>query len=335
MKAMSPSYFSSILQQYQLDSAWKMEIRDSGMNNTTRFLVGSSGEIRILRIYENHRDPAKLRYEHDILLRLRPLVLPFACPIPYYTQDGDTYITCPDGKLAALFTYICGNRPSDEEAPHLSTALGIAAAELTLALQQVTPGQPAIYPPYYELSDLYEEAAAEILSRLTEDSLLAGISADMQFLLGELAAFRSLRPAIEALPQQIIHGDFSCSNLLVEGGSITGILDFEFATRDVRAMELAVCLGETLGGDADLNMANQLIAGYGSRLKLNQEERRLLPELIKLRRLDVFLHFWRRYRAGLDPVAILRDQVRRSVQTCRYLQMHQALLADAITRLLS
>lgn len=335
MKTLSLPYFNRIVEQYQLNHDWTVEIRDSGMNNTTRFLVAPGGEIRILRIYENHRDVAKLRYEHDILLQLRTMELPFACPLPYFTREGDTYITCLDGKLAALFTYIDGRRPRDKEAPLLSRALGQAAAELTLAMQQIVPQHPAAYPPYYELSDSYEEAAAEIMSRLATDPKLAELGADMLFLLDKLAAFRALRPAFEALPQQIIHGDFSCSNLLMANGRITGVLDYEFATRDMRAMELAVCLGETIGRTTGMDTVEQLLTGFGSRLKLNPQERHVLPELIRLRKLDVFLHFWNRYVAGLDPIPVLREQIRRSVDACRYLDMHQSGLAAAINRFLS
>lgn len=335
MNTLSPPYFNRIVEQYQLNHDWTVEIRDSGMNNTTRFLVAPGGEIRILRIYENHRDAAKLLYEHDILLQLHTMELPFACPLPYFTREGDTYITCPDGKLAALFTYIDGSRPSDKEAPLLSRALGQAAAELTLAMQQITPQHPTSYPPYYELSDCFDEAVAEMMPRLVEDTNLVGLGPDMRFLLDKLAAFRALRPSLEALPQQIIHGDFSCSNLLIADGRITGVLDYEFATRDLRAMELAVCLGETLGSNTGMDVVEELLAGFGSMLKLNQQERQLLPELILLRKLDVFLHFWNRYVAGLDPIAVLRDQLRRSVEACRYLDKHQVGLAAAINRLLS
>ncbi|MCL6457924.1 MAG: hypothetical protein K6T85_07955, partial [Gorillibacterium sp.] len=76
-----------------------------------------------------------------------------------------------------------------------------------------------------------------------------------------------------------------------------------------------------------------VLAGYGSRHKLTKVETLLLPELTKLRRLDVFLHFWNRYQAGLDPVDILQDQILRSTRTCQYINEHQTTLASAILSL--
>jgi len=43
------------------------------------------------------------------------------------------------------------------------------------------------------------------------------------------------RPSI----QKVIHGDFTPSNTLHAGGRLTGIIDFEFAGPDARAMDVA------------------------------------------------------------------------------------------------
>ncbi|MBC8079414.1 MAG: phosphotransferase [Gorillibacterium sp.] len=327
-------YYNHILSQYQMANLWKVEVRDSGMNNTTRFLVGVNGDLRILRIYENHRDPDKLRFEHEILIQLQETKLAYVTPLPYPSLTGETFVTCLDGKLAAIFTYIPGERPVHTTCIELAYRMGQATAELVLSLAQLKPLAATIYPPYYELGEAYPSAYADISHRVGINPDLKSISGDMLFLLAELNAFCQHMDSVRELPKQIIHGDFSCSNVLMEAGQVVGILDFEFATWDARAMELAVCLGEYISSEQDVDLNVQaVLTGYGDKHKLTPAEALLLPELTKLRRLDVFLHFWNRYEAGLDPVEILRDQTIRSANACRYMNKNLETLMNAIQRL--
>lgn len=62
----------------------------------------------------------------------------------------------------------------------------------------------------------------------------------------KIEKFRAMR-----LPECLIHGDLHYDNSLVgPDGKVTGLLDFEFAAVDYRAMELAVCLSK-YAGEAD------------------------------------------------------------------------------------
>ena len=52
------------------------------------------------------------------------------------------------------------------------------------------------------------------------------------------------------LPTQLIHGDLHYDNVLVssqENGKVTGLLDFEFAAFDWRALEIAISLSKYAG----------------------------------------------------------------------------------------
>ena len=64
------------------------------------------------------------------------------------------------------------------------------------------------------------------------------------------AAFEDCMARVEtykgSLPMQLIHGDLHYDNVLVAETQdrVSGVLDFEFAAYDWRAMELAVCLSK-------------------------------------------------------------------------------------------
>lgn len=331
MDITSQAYYRAILAAYPLSPILRIEERDSGMNNTTRYVVLEGGRVLVLRIYENHRSTTKLAAEHELLLLLTQQDLPFQIPCPLHTRQGGTWTTAPDGKLAAVFTYLPGERPAADR-HELSYAYGRVVGQLTQAMEGLQLEAPPSYPPYDELLGPDTEEAAVSARRLyTTDPALSALAEEAAFLIDVLDSLSKQADSIRSLPRQWIHGDFSYSNVLVEDGEIRAVLDFEFATRDLRAMELSVCLAEQLStpGGLSKTVVTDLLAGYRSVRPLEAMESKLLPELIQLRKLDVFLHFLNRYQAGLDPAHVLLDQTRKSAAVCRFI----CLQGDWIRRL--
>jgi homoserine kinase type II len=319
---MSQEYYRAILAAYPLPPVARIEERNSGMNNTTRYAVLENGQVQVLRIYENHRSTQKLAVEHELLLQLVRQELPFQIPCPLHTSQGGTWTIAPDGKLAALFSYLPGAKPTDDR-HDLSYAYGRVAGQLTLAMEGLQLDAAPSYPPYDELLDPDTEEVAMSARRLYQsDPDLTALAGDAGELLDILDSLSGKAESIRRLNRQWIHGDFSYANALVEGEYILAVLDFEFATRDLRAMELAVCLAEQLSapGGLSANVVKDMMAGYRSVRALETEELKWLPELIQLRKLDVFLHFLHRYQARLDPVRVLQDQTKKSADVCRFIR---------------
>ncbi|PAK55883.1 hypothetical protein CHH75_01060 [Paenibacillus sp. 7541] len=326
MDSMNQEYYQAILAAYPLPPVSQIEARESGMNNTTRYAVLEDGQTIVLRIYENHRSTLKLAAEHELLLQLaQQQLLPFLIPCPLRTDQGRTWTTANDGKLAALFTYLPGIKPAADR-HDLSYAYGQVVGQLTQAMEKLQLEAAPAYPPYDELlGPDTEEVAATARNLYASDPALTALAEDADFLLKVLAALNRYADAIRCLNRQWIHGDVSFANVLIEPeGVIRAVLDFEFATRDSRAMELAVCLAEQLSapGGLSLIVIHELLAGYRSVRPLESEELKLLPELLQLRKLDVFLHFLHRYQEGLDPAPVLLDQTRKSAAVCRFISSH-------------
>ncbi|MNC56626.1 homoserine kinase [compost metagenome] len=126
--------------------------------------------------------------------------------------------------------------------------------------------------------------------------------------------------------------------MVTRGGDIAALLDFEFVTRDLKAMEPAVCLWGLLPeAGADEAAANRAWTcleafwrGFAAVRPLTSGERRVIPVLMQLRSLDVFLHFLGRYRDGVDDVSMLLRQIpdtaSRLEQVERYRQQLEVLL---------
>jgi Ser/Thr protein kinase RdoA (MazF antagonist) len=119
-------------------------------------------------------------------------------------------------------------------------------------------------------------------------------------------------PALRELPHQLIHGDINDSNLLAakeEPSRIAAVLDFEFCTRDLRAMEPAVVVSGLLEADRSRDAVPALLEGYARRVRLTLAEAEAIPRLVRLRKLDVFVHFLGRYLDGVDGDEALREQI--------------------------
>lgn len=279
---------------------------DRGMNNTTVMFADGPSQY-VMRIYNNHRDRDAALLEHEVLTLLRGRSPGFQVPEPVPNRQGDTVTIMPDGALAAVFRYIDGERPSPANPEHVAS-LGTAAGRLSREMGSLRPKRKPIYDPYYTIGLTYAALDEEAVGRTAASAETLAAREDSFRLLQRARRETERRCGeIAELPKQWIHGDLVFHNALCKGGSIVGLLDFEFATVDVRAMELAVvavdALKPELSGHA--GRIGELAERFMSEVKLGQKELALLPYLMRLRIIDVALHFIGRYREGLDDAGVL------------------------------
>jgi len=100
--------------------------------------------------------------------------------------------------------------------------------------------------------------------------------------------FRGLEQHVAKLRTQVLHNDFSKSNIIVDHGKaefVTGIIDFGDAVRTAIAIDVSTALGNQLPGNAapvdDLfARGRDVLRGYLSVAELTDEELRLIPHLV-------------------------------------------------------
>lgn len=324
-------YMNHILAGYFPQGSWRIHAGDSGRNNTTRYVETRGGRF-VLRIYETHQDESRVRYEHAVLLALGRISLPFRTPTPVFTPGGETTVRTEDGKIAALFHYIDGTNPTLVDASHLES-FGWAAGCLVGRLKKVNVDLEPVYRPYYEIEhthprcpiqDVLEFCGSPTREFTQHKAALARVGE-------QLAVFREAVPRLKALPHQLIHGDLNASNVLAGAdGRISAVLDFEFVTEDLRVMEAAVCLSDLIRQvepEAILwEGVERFLKGYGSAMKLTEEEISVLPLLIQLRRLDVFIHFLGRYRDGIDSLQMVFEQIHNVTAQAGWLDTRRSRL---------
>ncbi|RKP56826.1 aminoglycoside phosphotransferase [Cohnella endophytica] len=316
---MSLTIFEQILSHYfAAEEKWTITDGLSGWNNTTRF-VEADGRRWVLRIYETHKDIDKVLFEHEILMALNDDGgMSFRVPEPAKARDGSTVVKLTDGsdRLACLFSYIEGKRPEEHDAS-IAYAFGIATGQLSKALQGVETKRDPMYPPYYEMDSAHPLCTPDNVAKFSNEP--PEEFEELAEALGAVhEAIRNIRetlPRFRLLPHQLIHGDINHSNALVSGTNenrIAAILDFEFCTRDLRVMEVAVIVSGLLNNSGNENKhANSLekfLIGVGEQISFNREEVEAIPLLVELRMLDVFLHFLGRYWDGVDGPEVVREQ---------------------------
>lgn len=99
-----------------------------------------------------------------------------------------------------------------------------------------------------------------------------------------LDGFEALLPALATCPRQVIHNDANDYNVLVQGGAVTGLLDFGDMVESWRVVELAVAAAYGVIGAPDpLGAILPLVAGYHAENPLAEAEVDALLPLIRLR----------------------------------------------------
>lgn len=288
--------------------------RSGGWNNTT-FFVENHTKRAVLRIYDTHKDKAKIEFEHAVLQQLGSQRLPFQIPVPVSATTGETMIQIgKSGKFACLFRYIDGDSPKVDETGYLES-FGEAAAILSAVLADIDPGLTPVYRPYYELRTSYPLCSAAVIRELclNPPELFMELGEELEMLYRAYEHISDSLSELERLPHQLVHGDLNASNLLVQSTNpsvVTALLDFEFCTFDVRVMEPAVILSGLLGHAEEKLMIRNFFRGFSRSVRLSPAEINAIPVLMLLRKIDVFLHFVTRYLEGTDESCVLQEQTR-------------------------
>jgi len=316
-------YNFDFLQQYFPGHSWQIRSGQSGRNNTTRFITVNGNEY-VLRIYESHQDLSKVQYEHQVLLALKDIAQKFSTPEPIQTENGETIIRLPDGKIASVFKLIPGHSPAVmSEDTHES--FGRVTGYLLQDLHKVKLDSAPVYPPYYELEKIHPSCPPQAIASflLEPPTEIANYTLQLQTIHDQLEMVQGQVENLKKLPHQLIHGDLNASNILVDDiNEVTAVLDFEFVTYDLRVIEVAVCLSglikldyladdETRRAQEEVIWGNiaAFLRGFNNIMTLTDEEVQAIPLLMQLRNLDVFIHFLGRYWDGVNSIDLVKERL--------------------------
>jgi homoserine kinase type II len=281
-----------------------------GVNNIVQYITLPSGEKELLRIYNNGCDTQRVKFEHEILRQLNEQTLSFSVPCFLPSNEGSTIVRLGNGADACMVKLIPGHLPK------LSCAgdIGRAAGELNTALTKIDVDRAMCNcAPYWKIWDVHHAVTRELFEQEMQGSNFDGEqlrgTAD-RMLKETLDITARCEGVYQSLPIQLIHGDLHYDNVLVQDGKVTALLDFEFASFDWRAMELAICLSKYAGEEPEaMPYFDDFIKGFAKHGKLTMAEAKAIPDLINLRILSNIVYFVGRHIAGEDNISSITSRI--------------------------
>jgi Ser/Thr protein kinase RdoA (MazF antagonist) len=275
-------------------------------------LEDRSGGIYVLKI----ANPGEAFDELDLQVRLlrhlaaRDPTLPV--PRVFDDQEGRAISVLPGAgarRLVRLLSYRPGTvLDTVPTGPGERAQIGRLLARLRRALADFAP-------PAARRGNAWDARRLLALSPLLAQ---VGDATQRAALEAGLARFAAVAPRVERLRRQVLHNDFSRSNLIVDRNDpdfVTGIIDFGDALETAVAVDVSTALLNQLPADAagraggDLFAeARDLLRGYLEIADLHDEERALIPHLVMARVVArALLTLWRARMFPANARYILRN----------------------------
>ncbi|WP_420137285.1 homoserine kinase [Sphingomonas sp.] len=297
----SAETLSALLEHYDAGSLVSAKGIAEGVENSN-YLVDTTTSRFILTLYEKRVDSADLPFFMALLDHLAGKGL----PVPRAIADrSGKQIQEVAGRPACLIEFLPGVSVS-HPTPAQGRAAGVALGQMHAALVDFGGARTNALGAG-DWRDLAERCGADL------DAIAPGLRARV---MNELDWLDQAWP--RHLPKSVIHADLFPDNVLMRGNSVSGIIDFYFACRDVRAWDVAVthaawCF-ENDGEGFHPHRAAALIAGYDEGFGLSAEERAAFTALARgacLRFLLTRAWDWLNTAADAlvtrkDPLAFLR-----------------------------
>ena len=292
-----------------------------GVNNVVQYLELPGGEKKILRIYNNGLNTARVAFEHEILKQLNSRFgkeMSFKIPqfLPSIKDPSKTYVELSSGACACIVDVIEGSLPKLTCVRDIGRASGELNSMITkIQLDRSFGNGPT--PPYFELYKVHHAVTRELFFKSMAGPDFDSTRPWADKMIKEVLELEATISRLQklSLPFGLIHGDLHYDNVLCKDGRVTGLLDFEFASNDWRAMELAICLSkyagekDKTGQSIAMPFFTDFIDGFAEKGELTDPEIEAIPDLILLRVLSNVVYFVGRAIGGEDDISSLTTRI--------------------------
>lgn len=268
---------AAILKHYRLGELRGFEGIAAGIENSNFFIDTDAGRF-VLTIFERMQ-AEELPYFMRLMRHLAAHGLP--CPDVQPRDDGSLLFALEaGGKQGCIVSCLSGHTLDHLNNEQLESA-GFALAALHLA--------GADFPERREnptgdawLADRIADVEAATARRYGSEAA--------ELLRDELAWQQA--QSLHHLPAGVIHGDLFCDNILFEGNSVSGIIDFYYAHDAPYAMDLAISINalavDLTQPEAVNDRMQAVVDGYQKARSLSQAEQQAMPALLR----RAALRFW-------------------------------------------
>ena len=325
----------SLWTAWPISGPWHLSPLVGGKNNLIWRAETADRQLYVLRVVPDANQIPRLHYEAALLQALHAQGLPFQLPIPLKARNGDSVVPFEqeDGSIAlATLCHLLPGRLTDYDEITLSGATNAAEALATLDLALANlPELPTIdgfqpLPAFGELASWHPnvpDPLAAVRQLPIPDDQVRQIHSYLSEVL------ESVPELYSHLPQQLLHRDYDYGNILVgEQEQITAVLDFEFASRDIRILELCVPLSwwphNLWDTGQEWDVLDAFGAAYVKNFPLSEDELRAIPAVWQMRDATSFVYRMGRYFAGQVTDAQMQARVQHSLWRKEWLTANHA-----------
>ncbi|QHW31287.1 phosphotransferase [Paenibacillus rhizovicinus] len=272
-----------------------------GLTNVTR-IVTVGGQRYVVRLYNRHtKSAARMALEIDMTSYLDQSSLSVGVPVFLRTREGGYYAELPDGTLGAMTTFLEGTVPAIADADQ-AEAYGRVVGEMVRMLGSFSVDERRhTGVSFLDWAALHPLANHDTAERFLNDPPFAIAPDAVAFYRNAVTGLVNKKEQLLRLPRQFVHHDILIFNLLAVDNRISGVLDFDLASLDVRMMEFSISLNHVLqlsGGS--MAMAEAFVKGYAAFHSLTELELDQLQALTQAYHVAV-LHFYiGQHHAGQD-----------------------------------
>lgn len=238
----------------------------------------------VLRRSRPEKTIEALRFEHELMEHLRGRGLPVPEIVP--PVDGAPCAVV-DGRLHRVTAFVSGSPPRAGDLGQVREVAG-ALAVYHQAVEAFWPTMPC--PEGLSLEEGLRErvAAAAVVANVPR--CIRGMYSDA--IKEGKATLARMAAVYSKLPRRIIHGGCRRTSFLFAGGGLCGMLDFDSARIEARALDLAVALHDFARIDAraapaprtealDLDIVAAFVEAYRAAGPLSRAELDALPLLLE------------------------------------------------------
>ncbi|MEQ8657611.1 MAG: phosphotransferase [Hyphomicrobiales bacterium] len=269
----------------------------------------SDGQKFVLKIANPGESFGEIDFQHAILRTVERQDPGLPVPRVIASLGGEHLFAITDGsgqkRYVRLLSFLNGT-PLDQtdSSAEQRQKIGETLARLRLATEPVThPAQGRVLAWDVQHLASLDPLLDEISDREKKVLLRAGMD-----------RFLTLQPQVRACRQQVLHNDFSRSNIVVDHetpGFVTGIIDFGDAVKTAIAIDVSTALLNQLPREPQADMfaaGRDLLEGYLSIAELNEDELRLIPHLVMARVVArALITLWRARMFPDNQAYILRN----------------------------
>jgi homoserine kinase type II len=249
---------TALLARYSVGDLIALKGIAEGVENSNYFIETTQSHF-ILTLYEKRVDPNDLPFFFEMLDHLHKS----GCKVPRFILDHQgQWLQTVGGRPACLIEFLTGVSLS-VPTPQQAFAVGAVLGDMHNALSTFTKIRP---------NALGVDSFTMLARRCGEQALEEIESGLSKRIYHECTYLERHWP--HHLPQSAIHADLFPDNVLMLGNQVSGLIDFYFASTDLRAYDIAITHAawsfSSVDGQYVDAVGQQILAGYADSFGIDQ-----------------------------------------------------------------